>query len=166
MSHSTFIPTLHPCVHQNQRPQCHGCRRCPCQKTDSRRKKMVHRKRAMLLLPQTETPKWRMSLLPQQETWTTGQKGSTGRRTSEAARDRRRQRRNRSQNFFYLYGFLNGRISMMQCPPIPSTCASVTVRSQTKSMQIPVQLIMPSHSMKVVTTRALVDSGVDISCID
>ena len=33
-------------------------------------------------------------------------------------------------------------------------------------MQIPVQLIVPTHSMKVVTTRALVDSGADISCID
>ena len=55
---------------------------------------------------------------------------------------------------------------MTQRPSIPSTCASVTVRSQTKSMQIPVQLIVPSHSMKVVTTRVLVDSGADISCID
>ena len=54
----------------------------------------------------------------------------------------------------------------MQCPPIPSMCASVTVRSQTKSMQIPIQLIVPSHSMKVVTTRAPVDSGADIFCID
>ena len=54
----------------------------------------------------------------------------------------------------------------MQRPSIPPTCASVTVRSQTRSMQIPVQLIVPSHSMKVVTTRALVDSGTDISCID
>ena len=33
-------------------------------------------------------------------------------------------------------------------------------------MQIPVQLIVPSHSMKVVNTWALVDSGADISCID
>ena len=55
---------------------------------------------------------------------------------------------------------------MTQRPPVPSTCASVTVRSQTKSMQIPVQLIVLTHSMKVVTTQALVDSGADISCID
>ena len=33
-------------------------------------------------------------------------------------------------------------------------------------MQIPIQLIVPSHSMKVVNTRALVDSSADISCID
>ena len=55
---------------------------------------------------------------------------------------------------------------MTQCPPIPFMCASVTVRLQTKSMQIPIQLIVPLHSMKVVTTQALVNSGVDISCID
>ena len=55
---------------------------------------------------------------------------------------------------------------MTQSPPIPSMCASVTVWSQTKSMQIPIQLIIPSHSMKVVTTQALVDSGTDISCIN
>ena len=33
-------------------------------------------------------------------------------------------------------------------------------------MQIPIQLIVPLHSMKVVNTQALVDSGTDISCID
>ena len=33
-------------------------------------------------------------------------------------------------------------------------------------MQIPVQLIVPLHSMKVINTRALVDSSADISCID
>ena len=55
---------------------------------------------------------------------------------------------------------------MTQCPPIPSMCASVTVQLQTKSMQIPIQLIVPSHSMKIVTTQALVNSGADISCID
>ena len=55
---------------------------------------------------------------------------------------------------------------MMQCPPISPICTSVTVKSETKSMQIPVQLIVSSHSMKVVDTQALVDSGADISCID
>ena len=55
---------------------------------------------------------------------------------------------------------------MTQCPPISPKCASVTVRSQTKSMQIPIQLIVPLHSMKVINTWALVDSGTDISCID
>ena len=55
---------------------------------------------------------------------------------------------------------------MTQHPPISSMCASVTVKSGTRSMQIPVQLIVPSHSMKVVDTHALVDSGADISCID
>ena len=33
-------------------------------------------------------------------------------------------------------------------------------------MHIPVQLITPSHTLKVVDTSALIDSGVDISCID
>ena len=54
----------------------------------------------------------------------------------------------------------------MQHPPISPVCASVTVKSETRSMQIPVQLIVPSHSMKVIDTRALVNSGADISCID
>ena len=51
---------------------------------------------------------------------------------------------------------------MMQCPPIPPMCASITVRSETKSMQISIQLIIPSHSMKVVNIQALVDSGANI----
>ena len=55
---------------------------------------------------------------------------------------------------------------MMQCPPIFLVCASVIVWSEMKSMQIPIQLIVPSHSMKVVDIWALVDSGMDISCID
>ena len=55
---------------------------------------------------------------------------------------------------------------MMQCPPISPVCASVTVTSKTKSMQIPIQLIVPSHSMKVIDTQALVDSSADISYID
>ena len=33
-------------------------------------------------------------------------------------------------------------------------------------MQIPVQLIMPSHTIKAVDTRALIDSGASISCIN
>ena len=33
-------------------------------------------------------------------------------------------------------------------------------------MQIPVQLIVSLHSMKVIDIWALVDSGADISCID
>jgi hypothetical protein len=33
-------------------------------------------------------------------------------------------------------------------------------------MQIPIQLIVPSHTMKAVDSRALIDSGADISCID
>ena len=33
-------------------------------------------------------------------------------------------------------------------------------------MQIPVQLITPSHTMKAVDTQALIDSGASISCID
>ena len=54
----------------------------------------------------------------------------------------------------------------MQCPLISPVCASVTVKSETRSMQIPVQLIVSSHSMKVIDTHTLVDSGADISCID
>ena len=33
-------------------------------------------------------------------------------------------------------------------------------------MQIPIQLVIPSHAMKAVETRALIDSGASISCID
>ena len=33
-------------------------------------------------------------------------------------------------------------------------------------MRIPVQLITPLHTLKVVDSSTLVDSGVDISCID
>ena len=33
-------------------------------------------------------------------------------------------------------------------------------------MRIPVQLITPSHTLKVVDSSTLVDSGGDISCID
>ena len=55
---------------------------------------------------------------------------------------------------------------MTQCPPISPVCASITARSETKSMQIPIQLIIPSHPMKVVNIQALVDSSTDISCID
>ena len=54
----------------------------------------------------------------------------------------------------------------MQCPPISPVCASITVKSEIRSMQIPIQLIVPLHSMKVVDTRALVNSGADISCIN
>ena len=44
-------------------------------------------------------------------------------------------------------------------------CANVFVKSS-PTMQIPVQLIVPSHTMKAVDTRALIDSGASISCID
>ena len=54
----------------------------------------------------------------------------------------------------------------MQCPSISPVCANVTVKSETRSMQIPIQLIVPSYSIEVVDTRALVDSGADISCTD
>ena len=55
---------------------------------------------------------------------------------------------------------------MMQCPPISPVCASITVNSETRSMQIPIQLIVSLHSIKAVDTQALVDSGADISYID
>ena len=41
---------------------------------------------------------------------------------------------------------------MTQCSPISPICASVTVISETRLMQIPVQLIVPLHSMKVIDT--------------
>ena len=52
----------------------------------------------------------------------------------------------------------------MQTLPSKS-CANVFVKSS-PTMQIPVQLIVPSHMMKAVDTRALIDSGASISCID
>ena len=55
---------------------------------------------------------------------------------------------------------------MMQRSPISPLCTSVTVKYETRSMQIPVQLIVPSHLMKVVNTQALVNSSADISCIN
>ena len=33
-------------------------------------------------------------------------------------------------------------------------------------MRIPLQLIVPSHTLKTVDSYALIDSGADISCID
>ena len=49
---------------------------------------------------------------------------------------------------------------------LPSlSCANVFVKSS-PTMQIPIQLIVPSHTMKVIETRALIDSGASISCID
>ena len=45
------------------------------------------------------------------------------------------------------------------------TCANVFVKSS-PTIQIPVQLIVPSHTMKAVDTRALIDSEASILCID
>ena len=45
------------------------------------------------------------------------------------------------------------------------SCANVFVKSS-PTMQIPVQLIVPSHTMKDVDTQALIDSGASISCIN
>ena len=44
-------------------------------------------------------------------------------------------------------------------------CAAINVKT-TPSMQIPIQLITPSHTLKVVDTRALIESGASISCLD
>ena len=33
-------------------------------------------------------------------------------------------------------------------------------------MQIPIQLVVPSHTMKAIDTKALINSGASISCID
>ena len=49
---------------------------------------------------------------------------------------------------------------------LPSlSCANVFVKSS-PTMQIPIQLVVPLHTMKAVETRALIDSGASISCID
>ena len=48
----------------------------------------------------------------------------------------------------------------------PSHSVHVTVTAQSKSMQIPLQVIIPSHTMKVADTHALIDSRADISCLD
>ena len=48
----------------------------------------------------------------------------------------------------------------------PPYSVHVTIKAQPKSMQIPLQLIVPSHTMKAVDTHALIDSRADISCID
>ena len=55
---------------------------------------------------------------------------------------------------------------MTQYSPISLVCTSVTIMSETKSMEISIQLIVPSHLMKVVDIQALVDSSADISYID
>jgi hypothetical protein len=52
----------------------------------------------------------------------------------------------------------------MQEYPFPKVAAVVV--SSTPSMQIPIQLIEPLHTLKAVNTQALVDSGTGISCID
>ena len=49
--------------------------------------------------------------------------------------------------------------------PSPISCAAIVV-SKTKTMKIPIQLINPSYTMKVVNTHALIDSSTEISCID
>ena len=45
------------------------------------------------------------------------------------------------------------------------SCANVFEKSL-PTMQIPVQLITPSHTIKAIDTQALIDSGASISCID
>jgi len=54
---------------------------------------------------------------------------------------------------------------LMRAPP-EITCASVSVPVTSKSMRIPLQLIVPSHTLKTVDSYTLIDSGADISCID
>ena len=48
----------------------------------------------------------------------------------------------------------------------PPYSMHVTIKAQPKLMQIPLQFIVPSHTMKVVDTHTLIDSGADISCIN
>ena len=54
----------------------------------------------------------------------------------------------------------------MQSSPPLVMCTPILVSTLNKSMCIPVQLITPSDSLKVVDSSALVDSGANISCID
>ena len=65
---------------------------------------------------------------------------------------------------FFFHGFLNQKDPLMQSFPSHSMC--VTVTAQSKSMQISWQVIVPSHTMKVVDTYALINSRADISCLD
>ena len=68
------------------------------------------------------------------------------------------------KDFIRTFGFLNRKSSPTQALPSLS-CANVFVKSS-PTMQIPVQLVVPSHMMKAVETRALINSGASISCID
>ena len=68
------------------------------------------------------------------------------------------------KDFFQTLGFLDRKSSPMQSLPSVS-CANVFVKSS-PTMQIPVQLIIPSHTIKAVDTQALIDSWASISCID
>ena len=52
---------------------------------------------------------------------------------------------------------------MHSSPPV--TIASVLV-SGIQDMHIPTQVLVPRQSLKAINTRALVDSGADLSCID
>jgi len=66
---------------------------------------------------------------------------------------------------FLLFGFLEGESRMMQAPP-EITCVSVSVPVTSKSMRIPLQLIVPLHTLKTIDSYALIDSSADISCIN
>ena len=68
------------------------------------------------------------------------------------------------KDFVQTLGFLDRKSSPMQTLPSLS-CTNVFVKSS-PTMQIPVQLVIPSHTMKAIETRALIDSGASISCID
>ena len=63
-------------------------------------------------------------------------------------------------------GFLDGRLASMQSSLSLVMCTLVLVSTSNKSMDIPVQLITLSHTLKVVDSSVLVDSGADISYID
>ena len=68
------------------------------------------------------------------------------------------------KDFFSTLGFLDRKSSPTQTLS-SSPCANVFVKSS-PTMQIPIQLVVPLHTMKAVETRALIDSGASISCID
>ena len=68
------------------------------------------------------------------------------------------------KDFIQTPGFLERKSFPTQTLPSIS-CANVYVKSS-PTMQIPVQLVVPSHMMKAIDTKALIDSGTSISCID
>ena len=64
----------------------------------------------------------------------------------------------------HLKGFLE-RDELLMHSSLNTTVASVLVTG-IQDMKIPTQILVPGQSLKVIDTRALVNSRADISCID